>query len=544
MIKIQNSAIKHFRIPKISASKAKVAALILPLLILSASCSSPSRLVSISEPRIDPPAKVDYLQWRTGYGRWFSAGRASSSASGLIRDFSRYSRTMPFPLAMWAADNTRSTAAFEYPSHRPYAEALEAISAWAGPYKTSVSEGFVEVAWADAENEKKIRDSMSERVPPILFQSRNAADFLYMWHVISGMEFMYDPELVESSNAYDRARLMDESDPDLSLTDIPNRPFPLGFTQFVSSRTLDITDFMNLLAAHVGGSARRTWSGWVIEKFQRNEQSLRLIDNCITRIRQAAFQGSSEPIEILSRIGSPALPELLREFHPVYIDKDINKQINGARDAMHLNRMAEINLIWILSRISSPERDEALLSALKYKTHDFPEFIIRALAATRTQAAAPIFEQLATSAGTEPQIRIAARVGLNALGKPLIAAPENDLSAIPSVQSLLETEKGNQAKALLRAVLNQCDQYEEGMQIQSVDLDSSSTVVLWGRYGKRTKFGSTASWTFEIPVMRSDRSLARLYVPEEKIPGEGYLAWLKKQDGRWLVTKWQPDWSR
>lgn len=164
------------------------------ILIFGASCSR-SKLVSISEHRLDLPTRPDYLQLVTRSANW-GFGEGNSTASGFIKNFAIYAESsLPFPVVIWAAEGDRQISSFEYPASQTYAEALRRIGTRAGPYQTRLYPGFIEIVWADANNEKKIRDSIKRSVPPIVFHSRNAADFLRMWHAVSGMEFRYDPML-------------------------------------------------------------------------------------------------------------------------------------------------------------------------------------------------------------------------------------------------------------------------------------------------------------------------------------------------------------
>lgn len=110
-----------------------------------------------------------------------------------------------------------------------------------------------------------MRDSAKDWVPPIIFHSRYAADFLRMWHAVSGMDFKYDPQLIKDSLAYDRKRVSEESDLALDLAHLYQYylPYslPLGFLEFQSTKKMAVSDFMPILAARVGGLARKTSRG-------------------------------------------------------------------------------------------------------------------------------------------------------------------------------------------------------------------------------------------------------------------------------------------
>jgi hypothetical protein len=72
---------------------------------------------------------------------------------------------------------------------------------------------------------------------------------------------------------------LEKSDSDLPISAHDHiESFPLGLVKFQTSGKMAITDFMPLLAANVGGLAREIPDGWIIEKFQRNEQGLKLIN--------------------------------------------------------------------------------------------------------------------------------------------------------------------------------------------------------------------------------------------------------------------------
>jgi hypothetical protein len=502
-------------------TKSKPVLLLLVSVLLAAACSGSRKLVSIDEHPLDQATKTDHLNTGNEIRKLELCRQIFSTASGSVPYFAGNVVSLPCPVVIWAGHG-------------------------GGIYQTKLYQSFVEVIWSTSDSEKKIRESMKKRVPPIMFQSRNAADFLTMWHDISGMEFKYDPDLIEDSIRYDRRRLWEESDPELPFPSLPQRifppGFPSGFVQFQSSESCDVGDFMPRLAAYVGGSARKTLHGWVIEKFQRNKQDLQLIEDCISLIKKGPFFVSPESIEILSRIGAPALPEILREFQPVIIDRNINTYAERQRKFERLNSWVESSLAKVLSQISSPERDEALLKYLKNSPYSTE--IIEALGASNCQAAAPIIEQIASRPNIPHEMRVATRIALNALGRPP-ASPEQekDLIIAPSVRKALQTEKAKEALALLRAVLYQCDQYQAGMELKSVDVDSSDSMILEGIVCRAPQCGKPSqSWRFEVPVLRADRALIRFSYVCGRLCGEGYFGKLKNLEGRWAVTKWQRLW--
>jgi hypothetical protein len=519
-----------------------------PFLVLQfaflVSCSGRNALTPVNKYRLDQTAATECLRWGTRFRLGIFSGREYSTANGFIKSFAQYAESVPFPVVIWAADGKRNALGYEVPDHQTYEEVFKGMSPWAGPYLTKLRPGFVEIAWANVQDEKKIRDLMSRQVPPILFQSRNAADFLKMWHDVSGMEFRYDPELIEESRKYDRARLIEESDPDLFLAQIPERPFPLGFTKFVSTETLDIASFMHKLAAHVGGLARKTLSGWVIEKFRRNDEGLQLIEDCISQMKSDPWFSSPEAIEILSRIGAPALPELLREFRPIRIDQDIRKQFKNGWKMERIDEVFEGRLLAVLSQIPSPERDKALLAALQNGISGLPDYPIEILAASNCQAAIPIIKQIANDPVRIGSTRLTANIALNALGQPQTSPEQEEpLIAIdPSIRKLLENEKGSQVIELLRAVLYQCRTSSTGSQIHSVNTDSSNSMILDGTYPLSSSTKPHGYWTFEVPVLRSDRAMIRYSFVCGKLCSEGWLGKLTKLNGRWLVTRWRQLW--
>jgi hypothetical protein len=206
--------------------------------VLLISCSTSGTLVPIQNYPLNRPANIDYLQWQTDAGFWPLPTESYATSAAFIRGFSNYAEFLPFPAVIWADEDIRE-AGFSKPEKKlTYAEAFRKISFWAGPYAAIRHPGFIEIAWADVPQAKTIRDAMNRSVPPIIFQSKNAADFLRMWHDISGMEFRYDPAVVAKCMRYDAARLADESDPDLPLMELPARPFPSAFARFTSAKEM------------------------------------------------------------------------------------------------------------------------------------------------------------------------------------------------------------------------------------------------------------------------------------------------------------------
>lgn len=90
---------------------------------------------------------------------------------------------------------------------------------------------------------------------------------------------------------------------------------------------------------------------------------------------------------------------------------------------------------------------------------------------------------------------------------------------------------------LLRAVLNQCEQYKNGVRIRAVDLEN--TMTIYGNYinPQNLKYPG-GSWVFEVLLLRSDRALIRFHVV-----GEGYIGKLQKLDGNWVATRWRLLWT-
>jgi hypothetical protein len=512
---------------------------IFPLILMigfALSCSQRDKLVWISESVQDKPALTDYLSWRTGPSGSLCATNDYSSASGFVYGFSAYSNEMPFPIVAWATDGKRKGKGpimcmedgpgLDLPDHESWAEALRKIGSWAGPHQIHAHPGFVEIVWANEADESLIRSSMKKWVPPIVLRSRYAADYLKMWHAISGMDFRYAPGIVTGALEYDKRRLLEDSDPDLPMkAEIDGWPFPLGFVNFTTSEKLAIRDFMPRLAAQVGGLARETRDGWIIDRFQRNEQGLQLIQNCMTRMKGVG--GDGESVEILSRLGTLAFPEVIREFKSRLADR-FNDPIYDR------------GLIAILSRISSPERDEVFVSVLQNfvaQKRDWAEVnlcsIIEALATSHCQAAIPVLEQLAAKQQDYPDVPKAAKIALYAFGQQVPNEGKANVSVAPKARAALNTDIGMQAMKLLRAVLIQSGQYERDMELLSFER-TDPQITLWGRYTR-----SHSSWTLTIPVLRPDRALVTFGFVCGRLCSDGYRAKLKKQDGQWIITRWQ-----
>jgi hypothetical protein len=509
-----------------------------------ASAPPQSALVSISKEDSNKAVETDYLSWSIGNSGGICAGGDNSTASGFIRNFSAYSESMPFPIVAWAKEGKRKIKSpgrecLDYPARATWAEALNQISTWAGPYNVKTHSGFTEIVWANTADETEIRNSMRKWVPPILFRSRYATDYLKIWHAVSGLDFKYDPAIFTKALEYDRKRLLEESDSDLPISpgDIGDF-FPLGFINFKTLEKMAIADFMPKLAAQVGGLARKTHEGWIIEKFQRNEQGMNLIKQCLDHMK--SFRGDAADVAMLGRIGNLALPELLSEFNSV-------KVIRG------IDRMGyERRLIKALSRISSPEKDEAFVEALrdfaagKHRSESMNiDVILEAMMLSNCRAAIPILEVIAANTKLPQDTRTNARIALNANGKPLANEQGFDMSVAPAAKSFLDTEIGTQAMAAIRAVLLQSDHYKQGMEIVSVK-NTRGEIVVEGLYAPSSAPDVQSpvsvirhSWTLTIPVLRADRAFATFGYYCGPWCGRGYQAKLIKQDGRWLVIRWQ-----
>jgi hypothetical protein len=500
------------------------------------SCSRRDKLVWISESAKDKPALTDYLSWRTGPSGSLCATNNYSSASGFVYGFSAYSNDIPFPIIAWATDSdrrgkgpimcTEDGPSLDLPDRESWAEALSKIGSWAGPYQVHTHHGFVELVWANKADESSTRSSMKNWVPPIVLRSRYAADYLKMWHAISGMDFKYDPTVVTRADEYDRKRLLEDSDPDLPMkAETDGWPFPLGFVNFTTSERLAIRDFMPRLAAQVGGLARETRDGWVIDRFQRNEQGLQIIQSCINRMKGVRDDGES--IEILSRLGTLALPEVIREF---------KSRIADGFDPILDNK----GLIAILSHISSPERDQVLVSALQNYAAGKREWaevhlcsIIEALTASHCQTAIPVLEQLAAKKQDYSDVPKAAKIALYAFGRPAPNEGKANVSVARKAKTAINTDIGMQTMKLLRAALIQSGQYEPDMELLSFE-KTDAQIALWGRYTR-----SHSSWTFTIPVLRSDRALVTFGFVCGQLCSAGYRGKLIMQNGRWVIIRWQ-----
>jgi len=515
-------------------------ALLIGIVALLVSCSHPGALLSISKNPVHNATEVDYLSWKTGPSGDYCAAPEYTSSSEFIRNFSSYSDNIPFPVVSWASEARRKggepdsvvldVTCLKLPGNNSWAETLKQIGDWVGAYNTVIHHGFVEIAWADKKDEVQIRNSMKEWVPPIVFRSRYAADYLAMWHAISGVEFRYDPALITKALEYDKERLLEESDPDLPMkTESPEWPFSLGFLNFTISERMKTSDFMPILAAHIGGMGRLTPDGWIIEGFQRNEQGLNVIKTCLNRLK--TYEGDWQDIETLSRIGTFALPELIREFKIKHAD---------------LNIEYERKLIAVLSRISSPERDEALVAALS----DFVagkrslgsnnlSLIMQALMPSNCRTAIPILEQIAENKRLLHETRSDAKITLYALGRLIPHEGEVSISVAPKAKAALQTELGKNVMQLLRAVLVQTDQYEPGMEISSIQ-EADSVIKVSGHYAHISKVGG--GWGLTIPMMRPDRALITFGYVCGQLCGQGYSGKMKKLNGRWTIVRWQKTW--
>jgi hypothetical protein len=159
------------------------------------SCSAHNTLISIREHRLDPTLTPDYLHWITRTQLSIGIGSNPSTASNFIVAFRNFTDRMPFPVVVWAGDGQRSSYGLEFPG-QVWAEALQSVGSWAGPYHAQLFPGFVEIAWTSADAERRLRESMRASVPPTELRSQMAVDFLRMWYAVSGMEFSYEPELI------------------------------------------------------------------------------------------------------------------------------------------------------------------------------------------------------------------------------------------------------------------------------------------------------------------------------------------------------------
>jgi len=428
------------------------------------------------------------------------------------------------------------------------------IGRWAGSYHARELPGFVEIVWANSEDEKRTRSSMGQFVPPILFRSRESVDFLTMWHQISGMDFKVDRILIEDARKWDRNRLIQESDPEMPSGESLGKPFELGFLRFETQETLSIDEFMPKLAAHVGGLAEKRGGGWVFQQFERNERGLKLVEECFTRIKGYQPE-ASEYAEILSRIGALALPEILREFKSPQIAHDIESQVEKVRKgtfgdkvrkgtSSYIDDGVEAYLIDALFWIKSPKRDEALLNALQAKLlgtrNRFNELAIaKALAFSGCKKAIPLIEQLVGKYSDDPEQQAEITTALHALG---VTSPSSgrglSISVADGARSAMDTDTGKQIFELIKAVLSQCNQAEPGMQIHEAVM--GRIPVVRGTYTKR--LDNNGHWAFEIPVLRPDRAVVRFSYVCGPLCSGGFLGRIKRVNGNWIVTAWGSLW--
>jgi hypothetical protein len=519
--------------------------LLIGIVTLLVSCSQRGALLSISRNPVQNTTAVDYLRMETGPSGEYCAAPEYTNGSEFVRNFSAYSQNMPFPIVSWASDARRKGGApnavlldvtcLDLPGNNSWNETLKRIGKWVGTYHAVTYAGFVEIVWADRKDEVQIRNSMKEWIPPIVFRSRYAVDYLAMWHAISGMELKYDPALIAKALEYDKARLLEESDPDLPLrTERSEWPFPLGFVNFMISKKTEISDFMPILAAHLGGLSRLTPDGWMIESFQRNDQGLNLIHSCLNRMKDDWWD--FEDADILSRIGTFALPEVIHEFKSTDADPRV--------DPLAYERQ----LIATLSRISSPERDEALVSALKgfvsgKRGSINLDLIIEALMSSNCQAAIPVLEEIASNDNPNCyETRSFAKTALYALGRLIPIEDKKSISISPKAKGGLDTEVGKSAIEILYAVLVQTDNYEPGMEILSFN-KTDSEITLSGKYATKSKtVGNSSSWNLTIPLLCPDRALVTFGYVCGKLCGQGYRGKLNKRNGQWTISRWQKTW--
>jgi hypothetical protein len=181
----------------------------------------------------------------------------------------------------------------------------------------------------------------------------------------------------------------------------------------------------------------------------------------------------------------------------------------------------------VLSRLSSPRRGELLLERLKSEQPGYNSLYIEGLAASHCRAAIPAMEAIYKTRND-----ITSRLALNALGKPpLSLETEKTPDESPAARKGLRTEKGQLAMALLKAMLNQCDEFKADMKIQSVELNNSPILSINGSYPKQN-----LGWKFRVQELRDNRAIISFCRD-----GVGFQGRLEKLNGRWLTTRWRQE---
>jgi len=375
-----------------------------------------------------------------------------------------------------------------------------------------------EMGWFENEGAgEQTRRNFAHRVPPLILHAMNPAELLTLWHEVSGIDFLYDEDLVQK--ALHAPKPSNECDAYGFPIEYPDDPALL-----VPPPGMPIEDFMNLLAGKVGAIAWIEGSFWVIAPSTRNPYTIAKARRLLAEMKRSNYQHAHWQKGIdLARMGEAVLPEILSEYRT-------------ARGGYFLA------LTDLLDMIDCEERDRTFLSTLKdylsnentVTEEDAICSIVDTLSRVRCKKALPFIQDLARW----EDFRVSCKIALNRLGQPLPASASGaGVTFKKETQALLEDERVQRVLPVIFAFLDQCfDASRKPGTVQNLEIREDGQVEFLWNSDKGMDF---RLW---IPAFQGERAVVHAMYWYDDLSAGGYRGRAIFSNGRWLFVDWRMMW--
>ena len=448
---------------------------------------------------------------------------------GLLSKF-RLFNNFSYPLVCWARPGIDCATEVTI-SEGTWGELLDSFKASCGQYRIIKQGSFVELVWGHGESALLEKTGDDCRVSPILFLAEDKKEFLTIWNEVSGVEFLYETDLILEPSRTMNWRASFPTFFSELRTDPPNLS-----QEFLVSNEESLQTFMSILAAEFGGSAWKEGDNWVIGSFRQNGDSLEIVRSLLDELRSMPAYGDwAEIIKHLQPFGESILP---------LVRADLIKA-KRSNDFCYISRIVDL-----LLELDSTERDKVLLDLLsqlmvsedileatyeghnvtledrcKYDIRISTADVVDELAENQFISALPLIEEMASRESPVPSFL---KFALNHFGKPPSPGdPTVFLTVAETANEAWSSSDLSEDRQIFLAALDQWIlEWSEYPELEVVEIRSNvdGNTAFVGTYGHINK-----QWT--IIVKKGQHDKATVFYKSPNSASEGYA---RKVGRRWL----------